>query len=174
MADRLKRGSAPGRARSEDQRPGSFKKGHKKRGGRQRGTPNKFSAEYKKDIFEAAHRVGMDANGTLGDSRVSPVDCQTLPADYGWPARQPDGVARARDRTATEAAPAGEQFDEVAGVFWIRQATTKHSQNPLSPVSARSDRTQELDAAANGTRSDPFDAEAHQKQGADAEGEPTP
>ena len=58
MADRLKRGSAPGRARSEDQRPGSFKKGHKKRGGRQRGTPNKFTAEFKKDILEAAHRIG--------------------------------------------------------------------------------------------------------------------
>jgi hypothetical protein len=66
MANRFKRGSAPGRARSKDQRPGSFKRGHKKRGGRQRGTPNKFSAEYKKDIFEAAHRVGMDANGTQG------------------------------------------------------------------------------------------------------------
>jgi hypothetical protein len=66
MANRFKRGSAPGRARSEDQRPGSFKKGHKKRGGRQRGTPNKFTAEYKRDILEAAHRIGEDANGTLG------------------------------------------------------------------------------------------------------------
>ena len=66
MTDRFKRGSAPGRARSEDQRPGSFKKGHKKRGGRQRGTPNKFSAEYKKDILEAAYRIGEDANGKLG------------------------------------------------------------------------------------------------------------
>jgi hypothetical protein len=66
MANRFKRGSAPGRARSEDQRPGSFKKGHKKRGGRQRGTPNKFSAQYKNDILEAADRVGADANGALG------------------------------------------------------------------------------------------------------------
>jgi hypothetical protein len=66
MANRFKRGSAPGRARSEDQRPGSFKRGHTKRGGRQRGTPNKFSAEYKKDILDAAGRVGMDANGTQG------------------------------------------------------------------------------------------------------------
>jgi hypothetical protein len=66
MTDRFKRGSAPGRARSEDQRPGSFKKGHKKLGGRQRGTPNKFSAEYKDHILEAANRVGMDAAGTLG------------------------------------------------------------------------------------------------------------
>jgi hypothetical protein len=66
MTDRFNRGNAPGRARSEDQRPGSFKKGHQKRGGRQRGTPNKFSAEYKKNIFEAANRVGEDANGTFG------------------------------------------------------------------------------------------------------------
>jgi hypothetical protein len=66
MTDRFKRGSAPGRARSEDQRPGSFKKGRKKRGGRQRGTPNKFSAEYKNQILEAANRVGGDANGTQG------------------------------------------------------------------------------------------------------------
>ena len=58
MADRFKRGSAPGRARSEDQRPGSFKKGHKKLGGRQRGTPSKFTAEYKNHILEAASRVG--------------------------------------------------------------------------------------------------------------------
>ena len=68
MADRLKRGSAPGRARSENQRPGSFKKGHKKRGGRQRGTPNKFSSEYKKQIFEAANRVGMTPLGIIGIS----------------------------------------------------------------------------------------------------------
>ena len=59
MASRFKRGSAPGRARSEDQRPGSFKKGHKKRGGRQRSTPNKFSAEYKKNILEAVYRIGV-------------------------------------------------------------------------------------------------------------------
>ena len=66
MTNAFTRGSAPGRARSEDQRPGSFKKGHKKLGGRQRGTPNAFSADYKKAIIEAAHRVGQDANGKLG------------------------------------------------------------------------------------------------------------
>jgi hypothetical protein len=54
------------RARSEDQRPGSFKKGHKKLGGRQRGTPNIFSAASNKDVLEAAYRVGEDANGKLG------------------------------------------------------------------------------------------------------------
>jgi hypothetical protein len=66
MTNRFRRGSAPGRARSEDQRPASFKRGHKKRGGRQRGTANKFPAQYKKDIFEAAYRIGADANGALG------------------------------------------------------------------------------------------------------------
>jgi hypothetical protein len=66
MTDRFRRGSAPGRARSEDQRPGSFRKGHKKLGGRQRGTPNKLSPEYANDILEAAHRVGADANGKFG------------------------------------------------------------------------------------------------------------
>ena len=64
MTNSFKRGSAPGRARSEDQRSGSFKKGRQKRGGRQRGTPNKFPAEYKNQILEAANRVGEDANGT--------------------------------------------------------------------------------------------------------------
>ena len=77
MADRLKRGSAPGRARSEDQRPGSFKKGHKKRGGRQRGTPNKFSAEYKKHILEAATASG-GCKRHVGLSRLSPVGCQDI------------------------------------------------------------------------------------------------
>jgi hypothetical protein len=66
MTNRFRRGSAPDRARSGDQRPGSFKKGHKKLGGRKRGTPNKMSPEYQNDIFEAAHRVGEDAAGTLG------------------------------------------------------------------------------------------------------------
>ena len=66
MTNAFTRGSAPGRARCEDQRPGSFKKGHKKLGGRQRGTPNKLSPEYRKDILEAARRVGWDCNGLFG------------------------------------------------------------------------------------------------------------
>jgi hypothetical protein len=66
MTNVFTRGSAPGRARSEDQRPGSFKKGHEKRGGRRRGTPNKFSAQHKKNLREAVYRVGMDANGKWG------------------------------------------------------------------------------------------------------------
>jgi hypothetical protein len=60
------RGSAPGRAQPDDLRPGSFKSGHKKQGGRERGTPNAFSTDYKKAIVEAAYRIGMDGNGKNG------------------------------------------------------------------------------------------------------------
>src|ERR1700719_346620 len=60
------RGSAPGRAKSADQRPGSFKQGHEKRGGRKRGTPNFFSIDFKRAIFEAAYRIGKDGNGKNG------------------------------------------------------------------------------------------------------------
>jgi len=66
MTNPHNRGSAPGRAQSADQRPGSFKKGHEKRGGRKRGTPNAFSTDYRKAILEAAHRVGNDGNGKDG------------------------------------------------------------------------------------------------------------
>ncbi len=66
MTDAFKRGSAPGRARSEDQRPDSFKDGHEKLGGRRRGTPNFFSTDYRKAILEAAYRIGEDANGKSG------------------------------------------------------------------------------------------------------------
>ena len=66
MADRLKRGSAPGRARSEDQRPGSFKKEPQKAWRASARHAEQILSEYKKDIFEAANRVGMDANGTQG------------------------------------------------------------------------------------------------------------
>jgi len=54
------------RARSANQRPGSFKPGHKKLGGRKRGTPNVISADYRKALFEAACRVGQDGNGKGG------------------------------------------------------------------------------------------------------------
>jgi hypothetical protein len=40
MKNPYKRGSAPDRARADYQRPGSFKSGHEKLGGRKRGTPN--------------------------------------------------------------------------------------------------------------------------------------
>jgi len=66
MTDLFKRGTAPGRARSADKRTGSFKPGHKKLGGRKRGTPNVFSLDYKKAILEAAYRIGEDGNGKNG------------------------------------------------------------------------------------------------------------
>ena len=66
MTNPRKRGSAPDRARDAHLRPGSFKKGHRKLGGRKRGTPNAFSPDYKQAILEAAHRVGHDGNGEDG------------------------------------------------------------------------------------------------------------
>lgn len=66
MADPYTRGSAPGRRRDADERPGSFKAGHKKMGGRKRGTPNLISADYKKALVEAATRIGSDGTGKGG------------------------------------------------------------------------------------------------------------
>ena len=66
MTNPRKRGSAPDLARDAHLRPGSFKKGHRKLGGRKRGAPNAFSPDYKQAILEAAHRVGHDGNGEDG------------------------------------------------------------------------------------------------------------
>jgi len=66
MTNPLKRGSAPGRERPDFQRPGSFKRRHQKHDGRKRGTPNAFSADYKRALFEAAYRIGYDGNGKNG------------------------------------------------------------------------------------------------------------
>jgi hypothetical protein len=66
MANAFTRGSAPGRARDASERSGSFKKGHKKVGGRQKGTPNLLSREYKDAVLEAAYRVGFDGSGQGG------------------------------------------------------------------------------------------------------------
>ena len=53
------RGSSP-------ERSGDFKVGHKKLGGRQKGTRNYYSADLKRTLFEAAFRVGSDAKGKDG------------------------------------------------------------------------------------------------------------
>ncbi len=66
MTNPFRRGSAPGREQPDYSRPGSFKPGLTKRGGRKRGTPNAFSADYKRAILEAAYRVGNDGNGKEG------------------------------------------------------------------------------------------------------------
>jgi len=49
------RGTCPGRARPPHQ--GSFKRGHRKHGGRQEGTPNAISARARKTIAAAAKRA---------------------------------------------------------------------------------------------------------------------
>ena len=66
MTNPFRRGSAPGRERPDYLRPSSFKPGHEKRGGRERGTPNAFSPDYKRAILEAAYRIGNDGNGKDG------------------------------------------------------------------------------------------------------------
>jgi len=66
MTDPFRRGSAPDRARDAWMRPGSFKSGHAKLGGRKKGTPNLISLDYKKALLEAAYRVGSDGNGKDG------------------------------------------------------------------------------------------------------------
>jgi hypothetical protein len=59
-------GSAADEARDAHECSGKFKKGHEKLGGRERGTPNLLSADYKKLLFEAAYRIGSDGNGKDG------------------------------------------------------------------------------------------------------------
>jgi hypothetical protein len=66
IANPFNRGSAPDRARDASTRPGSFKSGHAKLGGRKKGTPNLISIDHKKALCEAAYRVGNDGNGKDG------------------------------------------------------------------------------------------------------------
>ena len=60
------RGSAPDRARDSWQRPGSFEKGHQKRGGRQKGTRNKLGPDVKRALLTAATLVGDNGAGRRG------------------------------------------------------------------------------------------------------------
>lgn len=59
-------GSARQPARPARSRKGTFERGHKKLGGRKRGTPNAFSHDWKNAITEAATRIGFDGNGKDG------------------------------------------------------------------------------------------------------------
>ena len=173
MANRSKRGSAPGRARSEDQRPGSFKKGHKKRGGRQRGTPNKFSAEYKKDILEAAYRIGEDANGKLGlvgylrwvARRYPRIFCGTLGSvlelqelEIGLPQRE---------------RPTVEEFDEAVrahiGLAGHDQTQTEPAEPSAADRTGRKDRTRRQTEPARA----PSTRKRIKRGGGDAQGERT-
>jgi len=66
VLNRLNRGTTPERARDASQRPGTFQKGHRKFGGRKKGTPNVITKDLKIAIVEAAHRLGSDGKGTDG------------------------------------------------------------------------------------------------------------
>jgi hypothetical protein len=78
MTNAFNRGTAPGRARDASERPGSFKPGHKRLGGRKKGTPNALSADYKKAIITAAYfagRDGMGAEGLVGYCKRLLIEC---------------------------------------------------------------------------------------------------
>src|SRR5262249_41377299 len=66
MTNPFNRGSAPDRARDSWQRSGSFKKGHQKRGGRQKGTRNKLGPDVKRALLTAANLVGDNGAGRNG------------------------------------------------------------------------------------------------------------
>jgi hypothetical protein len=66
MRNPFNRGSSPDRARDASLRPGTFKPGHKKLGGRKKGTPNALSADYKRAVLAAAYLVGRDGKGADG------------------------------------------------------------------------------------------------------------
>jgi len=48
------------------QRPGTFRKGHKKLGGRQKGTPNRYNSNLIDSLLQAAEQVGSDGKGKNG------------------------------------------------------------------------------------------------------------
>ena len=54
------------RGRGNSQRPGTFKKGHKKLGGRKKGTPNRINGNLIERIVQAADQVGSDGKGKDG------------------------------------------------------------------------------------------------------------
>jgi hypothetical protein len=66
MTNAFNRGTAPGRARDASERLGTFKPGHKKVGGRRKGTPNAMSVDYKNAVIAAAYFVGRDGMGADG------------------------------------------------------------------------------------------------------------
>ena len=63
-AARLTRGSQPERARGTG--AGRYRKGHKKNGGRKKGTPNRLTAEIKEMIIQAFTELGADGHGKEG------------------------------------------------------------------------------------------------------------
>ena len=61
IANRLAKGSAPGRARANPGR--RYRKGRRKTGGRAPGTPNVMTREVKEAIIEGLSRIGSDGKG---------------------------------------------------------------------------------------------------------------
>ena len=61
-ANPFARGTCPGRARPPH--GGSFKRGHGKRGGREKGTPNAISPRARKAIAAAANRLARGSPRT--------------------------------------------------------------------------------------------------------------
>jgi len=108
MTNPLNRGTAPGRARDASERPGTFKPGHKKLGGRKKGTPNALSADYKKAIMTAAYFVGRDgmgAEGLVGYCKRLLIECPDVGLmllsrmflyDDDWP---PEGRTLSKEQT---------------------------------------------------------------------------
>jgi hypothetical protein len=66
VSNPLNRGTTPARARDASQRPGTFQKGHRKFGGRKKGTPNVVTKDLKIAIIDAAERLGSDGKGKDG------------------------------------------------------------------------------------------------------------
>jgi hypothetical protein len=66
MSNLLNRGTTPARARDASQRPGTFQNGHRKFGGRKKGTPNVVTKDLKIAIIEAPARLGSDGKGKDG------------------------------------------------------------------------------------------------------------
>jgi hypothetical protein len=66
MSNPLNRGTTPARARDASQRPATFQNGHRKFGGRKKGTPNVVTKDLKIATIEAATRIGSDGNGKDG------------------------------------------------------------------------------------------------------------
>jgi hypothetical protein len=112
MTNAFNRGTAPGRARDALQRPGTFKPGHKKLGGRKKGTPNALSTDYKRAVMAAAYFVGRDgkgADGLVGYCKRLLIQCPDIGLmllermflrDDSWPA---DDRPLSKEQTNREA-----------------------------------------------------------------------
>jgi hypothetical protein len=70
MTDPFKRGSAPGRERPEDQRPGTFEAGHKKHGGASPVRRTRFPAITSKPSSRQPVGSGKMATARMGSRAI--------------------------------------------------------------------------------------------------------